>query len=602
MKKQSLFSLFCACAILMGSNIKLHAQCNTNDPSIPAGIVPGYVEGNPALCPGGIKIDPVISGTYPIDNFGNTITIVVTNGPCGQLVSWTSSANIAMETIVVKGGNSANTYQYAPGTSSDGALHSPVNSSGKYADLSHVDFCFHYTLELSTTARTTYSRTYDWCLEESCDGPSSLTLSTGQVYMYPFSWTAFVCGENDSDWNVLGTITVKNNTPYPATLTGLDLGFTEGQTPILDCGIQFPFVLQPGNELLCSFDADMANGNGGSYTATVVTSTPKVQGKQVMGGYAFGNPSTLMDACTMVNDNCGTSTQVCVAQAPMTKSYTCPVGGLEECGEFQYQGISQMMTSDLNIPGVSDCTIEENVICDGSCTLTPGYWKTHSSYGPAPYDATWANIGENTVFFLSGKSYYQVLWTPPAGNVYYNLSRAYIAAKLNILNGATVPQNVQAAYDAATAIFTAYTPTQVGAFKGANRNQVISLASTLDSYNNGLIGPGHCSEEASSNQPLNISNAQAQQVAQITGSLVSASPNPFGEELNLTFSIPYNSQASLQLLDASGRVIETLFAGNMEANTPERARMDTGQLQNGVYFYRLVTDQQVIAGQVIALK
>ena len=46
------------------------------------------------------------------------------------------------------------------------------------------------------------------------------------------------------------------------------------------------------------------------------------------------------------------------------------------------------------------------------CTLTPGYWKTHSDYGPAPYDETWAEIGgeippceENTPFFNSGKSY-----------------------------------------------------------------------------------------------------------------------------------------------------------------------------------------------------
>ena len=73
---------------------------------------------------------------------------------------------------------------------------------------------------------------------------------------------------------------------------------------------------------------------------------------------------------------------------------------------------------------------------DGGCTLTPGYWKTHSTYGPAPYDETWALVGEDTPFFLSGQSYYDVLWTSPAGNAYYNLSFHYIAAELNDLNGA----------------------------------------------------------------------------------------------------------------------------------------------------------------------
>jgi hypothetical protein len=89
--------------------------------------------------------------------------------------------------------------------------------------------------------------------------------------------------------------------------------------------------------------------------------------------------------------------------------------------------------------------IDINVPCGGGCTLTPGYWKTHSSYGPAPYDDTWAQIGEDTIFFLSGQSYYDVLWTNPEGNAYYILAHAYIAAQLNLLNGASAPAEVDVA-------------------------------------------------------------------------------------------------------------------------------------------------------------
>lgn len=127
----------------------------------------------------------------------------------------------------------------------------------------------------------------------------------------------------------------------------------------------------------------------------------------------------------------------------------------------------------------------------GGCTLTPGYWKTHSIYGPASYDEIWALIGEDTPFFLSDQSYYDVLWTAPRGNAYYILAHAYIAAELNFLNGADSTA-AQDAFDAATALFDVYTPADVAGLKGAAKHAWTNLATILDNYNNGLIGPGHC--------------------------------------------------------------------------------------------------------------
>ena len=132
---------------------------------------------------------------------------------------------------------------------------------------------------------------------------------------------------------------------------------------------------------------------------------------------------------------------------------------------------------------------------DGGCTLTPGYWKTHSQYGPAPYDTTWAVIGEDTTFYLSGQTYYEVLWTSPErGNAYYILAHPFIAAKLNIAKGASVPADVQTAITDATDLFNTYNPDEIGALKGRDelRAQFITLASVLDEYNNGITGPGHC--------------------------------------------------------------------------------------------------------------
>jgi hypothetical protein len=126
------------------------------------------------------------------------------------------------------------------------------------------------------------------------------------------------------------------------------------------------------------------------------------------------------------------------------------------------------------------------------CTLTQGYWRTHSMFGPAPYNATWALVGENTAFFLSGRTYFQALTTPPAGNMYYVLVKQYIGAKLNGLTGAST-SDIDSELATATELFQTYTPAQVAA-SAALEEQFEDLADALADYNEGDTGPGHCSD------------------------------------------------------------------------------------------------------------
>lgn len=140
------------------------------------------------------------------------------------------------------------------------------------------------------------------------------------------------------------------------------------------------------------------------------------------------------------------------------------------------------------------------------CTLTQGYWKTHSAYGPAPTDDAWMDLpdvdgdliieGPDETFFLSGHTWYEVFWTKPAGNAYYILSKQYMAAVLNGVNGASTTVVDDELADAA-ALFAVYTPADIAPLKGKKppRPQFISLAGTLASYNEGDIGPGHCDED-----------------------------------------------------------------------------------------------------------
>ncbi|AFZ67921.1 hypothetical protein [Deinococcus peraridilitoris] len=131
-----------------------------------------------------------------------------------------------------------------------------------------------------------------------------------------------------------------------------------------------------------------------------------------------------------------------------------------------------------------DCTVSSG------CTLAQGYWRTHSKYGPAPFNNTWSKIGEDTTFFLSDQSYYQVINTPSAGgNAYYILARQYIAARLNILNGASGTE-ISTEMSEAEAFFGAHTPST--SLDASTREKVVALATTLAMYNEGEIGPGHC--------------------------------------------------------------------------------------------------------------
>lgn len=165
-------------------------------------------------------------------------------------------------------------------------------------------------------------------------------------------------------------------------------------------------------------------------------------------------------------------------------------------------GVAKMHVS-LNGSGAIDNIVflSEKIVtpppAEVGCTNTPGYWKNHTKYSAARRDATWDKIGaqaEDTQFFLSDKSYLEVMQTPVNGNAYYNLSFHYIAAKLNTLRGASAPENVMNAIAEAEKLFQQYTPLQIGSLKSSDalRQKFIQYAALLDQYNNGEIGPGHC--------------------------------------------------------------------------------------------------------------
>lgn len=466
------------------------------NPTYPIGIIPVFVDGNtPVRNEYNVKIDPPTPGTYALGPGFVTFDIDTTD--CGPVLNWSVTGPIQIDLVYMKGSNEYNKYDYTilnPRPKSDGYLHCPLaGKSYKYAGVSHVNFVWSYKLTINKTATASYERTYDWTIDKVGD-ESELTLSAGQTHTVNYD-VKLDATYLDSDWKVTGKITIENNTPYAAVITSISDVLTGGINATYDCDVTLPYTLAAGVTLTCTYSADLTSATNGTNTVTVLTSTVNVGGDVATADYTFGDPTTEVDECIDVRDTYkGVLGTVCFAEAPKTFEYARDIV-YNECGDFQVDNTASFITNDAKVEGSDSWTVKLTVDCGGGCTLTPGYWKTHSMYGPAPYDDNWAQLpdGANTSFFVSGQSYYQVLWTPPSGgNAYYILAHAYIAAKLNILNDASSTQAVNAAMAWAETFFNTYTP--LLKLSKTVRDQAISYAGILDSYNNGYIGPGHCDE------------------------------------------------------------------------------------------------------------
>jgi hypothetical protein len=368
-----------------------------------------------------------------------------------------------------------------------------------------------YQLSVTKTASTSNDKRWNWTIDKTGD-QTNLILSPGQQFSVNYQ-VVVNATSTEINYAVSGGITISNPNPsLAATLNSV----VDVVSPAIPANVICPSLSVPASGALnCTYSASLPDGSNRTNTATATqqnysydkdkVATPS--GTTNYSGSAnvdFTNATvTETDECIDVTDTyAGFLGTVCAGDAPETFNYSRTIGPYNSpdgCGDHTIGNTASFVTNDTGTSGADSWTVLVHVPCDFGCTLTQGYWKTHSEFGPAPYDDTWAQLtsGASTSFFLSGQTWYQVFWTPVSGNAYYQLAHQYMAAKLNILNGASVPASVQTAFDQATSLFSTHTPAQIGALRGNNplRAQFISLAGTLASYNEGALGPGHCSEQ-----------------------------------------------------------------------------------------------------------
>lgn len=348
-------------------------------------------------------------------------------------------------------------------------------------------------LEIAKTADASYDRTVTWELDKSVS-PSSHMGGPGDSFDSDWTVTA-TKSESFGNYQVTGVITVTNPNPFAVdfSLTDELSDGTAGDISCPDTGDNTGTVPANGS-IDCDYTASPDDASADENTATV---TSDLGEESTTEGFTWTENVIGDDEVTLSDPRFTFSELISSSTIEIfPETFTCPTDlTLYVDGVYSFEEIN---TAYLNGDNTDlEASAKVTVLCEAppeGCTLTPGYWKTHSSYGPAPYDATWAAIGEDTPFFLSGQSWYQAINTAPAGNAYYILSHAYIASALNFEAGASAPAEVSDAFAAATVLFETYTPAQIAALRGndATRAEFVRLAGILDDYNNGITGPGHC--------------------------------------------------------------------------------------------------------------
>lgn len=425
----------------------------------------------------------------------SAMSITITNGGPNSF-NW--SATRGVDAVLVKAGKGPhNVYLYSPEAAAD----TDLVTTDKF-EISHITFCYDVELLVSKTAATTFTRDFDWSITKTVNN-QVVTVPDGGSATANYIVGVTKDSGTDSAWAVSGNITVTN--PHP-TLTASGISVSDEMTDFGAVSVNCPSTLAPLASMTCPYATPVGSGASRTNTASATITTYGFAAGTGSTPVAFVTPTTVLDNAVTVTDTfAGAGLPTSPISATQTFSYarTLVAANFAQCGVATTFGNTATIATDDNISRLASASVTATLSCpppppppppvSTGCTLTQGYWGTHSSKGPAKYDATWALIGENTLFYQSGTTYYGVMQLPTKGNAYYILAHQFIAAKLNIAKGAAAPTGFNMA--AVEAFFQTNTPAQIGAMKGSAplRAQAISWAATLAAYNEGRLNVSHCS-------------------------------------------------------------------------------------------------------------
>jgi hypothetical protein len=388
-----------------------------------------------------------------------------------------------------------------------------------------------YDLTVTKDANTTFERKYFWMIDKDANYDVIGPLSSGQDFQVDYTITVDLDDTTpytDSDWAVNGTITIANNNPsLAADLTNVADVVSPDISATVDCS--GATSVAAGGSIQCTYSADLPNADARTNTATATMQNKKYfwndAAPENIGttdysnspavDVTFGDPTSLVDECIDVADTfpefaaAFTDVTVC-ADDPLPETFNYSklfeADDYPDCTDTNVPNTASFTTNDTGTQGSDGHNVLVQRDCP-TCNLTQGYWKTHNAnfWGGAPEDQTWIDLlgddPDNVSFFGNSFTWFDAMWTAPAGNAYWQLSRQWIAATLNVEAGSD-GSSVADELAWGQALFENYTPAQIATwdndsggfvpgFGEATRHDVIMWAAALDSFNNS----NHCDDD-----------------------------------------------------------------------------------------------------------
>jgi hypothetical protein len=499
------------------------------------------VSGNPVLDPGEtgnynysipVPMPPHAGGTYKV-----TANITITNhsgslgtpsGPSpSNAATWPASPTLVNDTINVDDTNGGSWAFNSGGSVSYDKTFAPIargtavyNNTATIRETGQTDSASVtvncYVLVVTKSVNTSLTRTYNWTIDKSAD-QSSLTLAPNQVFS-PVNYSVKVdATPTDSDWGVSGLITVGASGPIPATINKISDVVSDAIQADVTCGVELPYTLDEYMSIECSYTAALPDAANRTNTATAtlqnysydseMNATPSgttdfssVAEPVNFAGATVNKVDESIDVSDTYTGSLGTVTSG-VDTIPKTFTYSRTVGPYTASGDYTVDNTASFVTNDTEATGSDSWTVNVNVPSLGA-TLTIGYWKNHAGFGPQNDMVTallpiWLGTSFDKSFLVTNPALaVQYLSFSGSNDVFdasNGINKLYaqlLAAKLNIKNGAD-DSAVAKTIAAADAFLETHDSTSWSALTKKEKNQVLIWATTLDNYNNGIIGPGH---------------------------------------------------------------------------------------------------------------
>lgn len=123
------------------------------------------------------------------------------------------------------------------------------------------------------------------------------------------------------------------------------------------------------------------------------------------------------------------------------------------------------------------------------------------------------------------------------------------------------------------------------------------LSTTGDSYDlDGVVALHNCDEEETGGQEGIVAGGL---LPGNGGMTLDTYPNPSNGPVYVEFTTDKNTLLTLEVIDMSGRVIETVFRQEADAGQRYRTEFDASGLPNGIYITKLTSDKEIKTGKVM---